>query len=353
MSRILFVEQLHQEDVHEIWPKCTALAQSMSYPSYFCSSEWLSAALENLAPDDKLHFLAVKDQVTVMALLPLVAKSNALGGRDLHILGVDFFPDPLGLICNPINRSACAIAIKNYLHSMSGWDRLVLDYVYEDELVAWELPGKPQSTQFFKRLPDNPDELMGEFNPKKRHNLRTMVRKLMKNGGSFIPSTDKDSQKHFLNNLFSLQQKRTEEKSLACTFEGHRVESLHRFLVDHADHVRFYALNINGQIAAVIYGFEFCNTFFYYRVAHDPAYGHLSPGSVLLFLVIEDCCLRGMKEFNFLQGNESYKLFWAKDSRVLYRAELLNDTFRANTLNALEKGKWLLKKGLTRLASGS
>jgi len=353
MSKNLVVEQLHKENFHNIWPVCTELAQSMSYPSFFCSGEWIMAVVENSAPDDRVHFLAVKDDASVKALLPLVSKSNLLGGRDLHVLGTDFYPDPLGLICNPTDRPACATAIKKYLQTAPGWDRLILDYIYEDELTAWDLPGKQQSTQFYKSLPNNVDELMGEFNPKKRHNLRTMVRKFMRNGGSFITAADKDGQKHILENLFLLQQRRTEEKSLECTFEGSRVESLHRFLVDHSGQVRFYALSINDQIAAVIYGFEFCDTFFYYRVAHDPAYGHLSAGSVLLCLVIEDCCLRGVKEFNFLQGNESYKLFWSKDSRTLYRAELLSGTLRSTTLKSLEKGKGLLKKGLKRLTSGA
>ena len=46
------------------------------------------------------------------------------------------------------------------------------------------------------------------------------------------------------------------------------------------------------------------NRFFYYQIAHDPEFGELSPGKVILHEVIRHYCDLGYKEFNFLQGDE-------------------------------------------------
>jgi CelD/BcsL family acetyltransferase involved in cellulose biosynthesis len=344
MPQYLYVEHVLGENMQEIWDSCTEMAQRMAYPSFFCSGDWLKASAENLCPEDKLLFLSVKLKGHIKALLPLVYKRNVLGGRDLRFLGTDFYPDPVGLISAPIDRSSCAKALKDYLMTVPGWDRFFLDWVLEDELVEWNLPGKPVSVEPFKPLLQNFNDLLEEFKKKKRYNLRAMVRKFLDAGGELVTSTDHSTHKSFLDALFSLHQKRAAERALASTFEGPRVEAFHRCLAQHAERVRFYGLRLNYHLVSVIYGFEFGNRFFYYQIAHDPDYGDLSPGSVLLFLVIEDCCSRGVKEFNFLQGDENYKGVWTKESRLLYRGAFKRGTWRSHLLDLLDQVKGAFKR---------
>jgi len=153
--------------------------------------------------------------------------------------------------------------------------------------------------------------------------------------------------------LFLLHSKRASERVLDSSFDGPRVQALHRRLAVGADSVRFCGLRLNNQLIAVIYGFEFCNRFFYYQVAHDPAYGNLSPGSVLLFFVIENCCERGISEFNFLQGDESYKSIWTKDSRALYRCVLKQNTWRTSVFDALDESRRYCKRAMGLIAHGT
>jgi len=339
MNPYLSVEYVAKEDLQEIWPICSELAQCMAYPSFFCSGDWLKASAENLCPEDRLLILVVKEKFIIKALLPLVSKRNALGGRDLRFLGTDFYPDPIGLICSPTDRASSANAMKEYLLSVPDWDRLILDWVLEDELADWKLPSRRVSIAPFKLLPKKFDDLLDEFKRKKRYNLRAMVRKFIDVGGELVTSTDKDTHYDFFGALFSLHQKRAKERDLESSFEGLRVEALHRQLVKKTESVHLYGLRLNHHLIAVIYGFEFCNRFFYYQVAHDPDYADLSPGSVLLFLVMEDCCSRGITEFNFLQGSESYKKVWTDESRVLYRSVLNRGTWRSRLLSGIEYAK--------------
>ena len=319
MSPNLCVELVGKENLFEVWASCNQIARSMAYPSFFCTGDWLKASAESLCSDDELFILLVRRDGCVRAVLPLVRKRNVLGGRDLCFLGADFHPDPLGLICSQSDRAASAKVLKDYLLKVPGWDRFILNWVLEDETVDWKLPRKPVSTEPFKTLPQSFARLLGEFKRKKRYNLRAMVQKALESGGELLVSNDNSTHSIFLESLFSLHQKRSAERALESSFKGSRVEKLHRQLLEEKDGVRFYGLRLNHRLVAVIYGFEFCKRFFYYQVAHDPDYNDLSPGSVLLFLVIEDCCSRGVTEFNFLQGNEGYKAIWTHESRILYQ----------------------------------
>jgi CelD/BcsL family acetyltransferase involved in cellulose biosynthesis len=337
------VEHFDQGNFDEVWTQCTELAKTMAYPAFFCSGDWLKACAENICPGDELSILLVKSSGCIIGVLPLVRTHNALRGTDFRYLGSDFYPDPLGLISSPANREICAKALQKYLRDTSNWDRLFLDWVLEDELTDWRLTGKVLSEAPFKMLPRDFSELLKQFKKKKRYNLRAMAKKIIDAGGEFVASADTNSNIFHLEKLFLLHAKRAAEKSLDSSFLRPRVQSLHRTLT-FSDRVRFYGLKLNDKIIAVIYGFEFCNRFFYYQVAHDPAFGYLSPGSVLLYFVIESCCSRGVAEFNFLQGNETYKSIWTTDSRILYRCVLNSSTWRSNVLNATEEAKAFIKR---------
>ena len=360
MSQDLSVNRVGKDNLPEVWASCSEIARNMAYPSFFCSGDWLKASAENICSDDELLILLARHGGHVKAVLPLVSRRNALCGRDLHFLGTDFYPDPLGLICMSSERAVYAKALQDYLFQIPGWDRFIFDWVLEDEPADWNLSCVPISVEPFKVLPQSFSALLGEFKQKKRYNLHAMVRKFFDAGGELLISVDSTTHDLFLEELFSLHSKRAFEKvldssfsSFSSTFNGTRVRALHKTLVTESDSVRFYALRLNNQWVAVIYGFEFCNRFFYYQVAHDPAFRYLSPGSVLLYLVIENCCERGITEFNFLQGDESYKSLWTKDSRVLYRCILKRNTWRSRVFDELENTRGFFKRALRLINHGN
>lgn len=352
-NALLTVDRVPENRLEEIWPICTDLALSMSYPSFFCTGDWLKTCAESIEASDALLILTVKQGEILLAVLPLVSKRNKLGGKDLRFLGTDYYPDPIGLICAPSSRVSCATALKEYLLKISGWDRLILDWILEEELIDWGLPGKQISVEPYKLLPRNFNDLLETFKQKKRYNMRSGVRKLLNANAELVISNTSSAHKFFFENLCDLHQKRALERELDSSFIGPKIDKFHSKLINQSENTRFYGLQMNNKLIAVIYGFEFCNRFFYYQVAHDPAFKDAGPGSVLLFLVIEDCCTRGVTEFNFLQGNESYKSVWTDESRLLYRVVFNKGTCRSSLLNSLEQGKSLVKKGLVRMRHGT
>jgi CelD/BcsL family acetyltransferase involved in cellulose biosynthesis len=52
------------------------------------------------------------------------------------------------------------------------------------------------------------------------------------------------------------------------------------------------------------------NNVWSYDCAYDRAWAHSSPGVLLTAAVIEDACRPGMSEYDFMRGDEPYKIWW-------------------------------------------
>ncbi|NLX18335.1 MAG: GNAT family N-acetyltransferase [Desulfobulbus sp.] len=344
MGAELSVEQVGAVRLPDIWPTCTTLAQTMAYPSFFCSGDWLAAVSSGLTSSERPVVLQVKEKDRVIAVLPLVSTANILGGQDLHYLGAAFYPDPLGLICAPDDRDRAVTAIKQYLAADAHWDRLVLDFILEDELEAWGMPKNQVSVQPYISLDTDFEGVFGQLGSKSRSNIRNKYRRIIRGGGEFVAATDPDSRQHLLEALFHLQAKRSDERKIESTFVGSRVEHLHRQLAVHSDNSIFYAIVVQDEPIAIQYGFEFGQRYFAYQIAHDPEFGHWSPGAVLVMHVLETCCKKGLEEFNFLQGGEGYKSTWTTEARPLYQLVIYQRNWRARLLQGGQQAKTMLKK---------
>ena len=352
MTQELSVEQVAGHALPGLWARCTELAHTMSFPSFFCTGAWLEAAANHLNPDEQLFVLMVKEGADTRAVLPLFSKPNSLGGRDLHFLGVDFHPDPLGVLCASEERNRVVRALKNFLRSVPGWDQLVLTCILEDELLAWGIPGTPVAVQPYISLPPTFDAWLSRTDRKMRQNLRRKHRRMVEVGGTFVRVSEGESRQDVLDALFWLHAKRAKEKGITSSIAHARVEQLHRWLVAHTSDAVFFSILLQGKPIAASYGFEFGQRFFSYQSAHDPEFDHLSPGSVSFYHRIETCCARGLTEFNFLQGGEAYKWEWTKESRTLYQGVFRQANWRACLLAGGQQGKVALKKMVGALRRG-
>lgn len=343
------VEVADKSNMPSVWAWCTQTALNMSYASYFCSGDWLEAVEKTQSRSNDLLVIIVKDSEKILGVLPLVKKRSCLFGTDLRVLGADFYPDPLGVIAADTNRDVVIRLIKSYLMSLKNWDRLFLDWILKDEVDSWNLRANIVSEEPYRILEGGFSDLLSEFKKKKRYNLRTTVKKSDDYGIEFISSVDESLHKECLSALMCIHKKRSAQRGIKSSFSGDEVEKLHNYICDNSIFAKFYLLKFEDRVIAVIYGFEYGKRFFYYQVSHDPEFEDFSPGAVLLYKVIEDCCARGVEEFNFLQGGEGYKKVWAKDSRDLYRSILYNTGWRSKIIKAISVFKAAVKIFLKKM----
>ena len=79
--------------------------------------------------------------------------------------------------------------------------------------------------------------------------------------------------------------------------------------------LRLWFLELDEQPVAAWYGWRVGDRYAYYNGGFDPAWSALSPGLVLMSNVIESAFDEGAAQFDFLLGDERYKLRFAERSR--------------------------------------
>ena len=112
-----------------------------------------------------------------------------------------------------------------------------------------------------------------------------------------------------------------------------------------------YVLRLDGNIAAVMYGFMYGGRFYFYQHGFEDQYGSHSVGLVLMALTIQAALDEGASEFDMLWGVEPYKFLWARDARTLQRVDLfpvdLGGTLHRHTAEAQRGAKHLARRLLS------
>lgn len=81
---------------------------------------------------------------------------------------------------------------------------------------------------------------------------------------------------------------------------------------------KLYLLEADQRLISYIIGFSLKNKYYYWNTAFDPEFAGYSPGKLLTRAALENAFRSGYTEFDFMKGEERYKLFWTKKTRNNY-----------------------------------
>lgn len=106
----------------------------------------------------------------------------------------------------------------------------------------------------------------------------------------------------------------------------------------------WFLLYENKPIAYAI-NFRYGGRAFAYNSAFDEAYQELGAGSLLHLLRIRNAFQEGLKEYDFLRGEESYKQQWTSTYRNLYQVAIANrSAWRSRWALVALRFRWFLAK---------
>ncbi len=95
-------------------------------------------------------------------------------------------------------------------------------------------------------------------------------------------------------------------------------------------------LDVNGQHVSGVLGFEYNEKYYYYQTAFDPDFSY-SVGNIHILYILKDLIMRDLKEFDFLRGNEAYKLRWQpslrNNNRIVMMTKSSGSNFKFKMLN--------------------
>jgi CelD/BcsL family acetyltransferase involved in cellulose biosynthesis len=149
-----------------------------------------------------------------------------------------------------------------------------------------------------------------------------------------------------MKNFFRLHDLRFGRQS---SLRGERVRTFHRDFASTAlerGWLRLSFIEVEGLPIAAYYGWRIGDRQAYFNSGFDPAYGHLSPGIVLQAMAIEHAFEEGVREYDFLLGDESYKLRLADRSREVHTVTLTKVGHPAEMLVGTEHGMRRLGRAL-------
>ena len=371
------------DELEAIRPAWERILQSAETLTIFSTLEWLGAWWKVFAKDKELVALVLSNSEDgIVGVVPLYADriETALPFRVRRLRFVgdgSEDSDNLDLIIRADYESACTQAFLSWLGSNPGWDicelnTLPLDSVALPLLVSdlkrrkWTLR-RLESPRTTILLPDTWESYLEQtISKKEKTKISYYTNRLQKRFQvSMTKCDDVTELPASLATLFGLHQKRWELKGGPGAFASAERCELY-FNMAPALMARgwleFWILRLDGKPTAVQYGFRYRNVVYSLQEGFDPAYSSERVGYVLRAHVLKTLIGQGVRQYDFLGGEETSKVRWGAEigsyadihfARPLTRGAIylrtdlatraLKSWFRTNLpvpmLRALRKGK--------------
>ncbi|HUQ10525.1 MAG TPA: GNAT family N-acetyltransferase [Steroidobacteraceae bacterium] len=300
----------------------------MEYATPFATWEWADGWLQGIGRDADVLIAVARRSGRAVGILPLARRGSSTWLPALTMLGVDrLFPDHLAVLAEgEVRDGMLAALLRAALAAAGSRARIDLPMVAADSgmdraCVHTGLPARVRAAGIAPYLPirGSFDEFLKGLSSNERYKIRNRTKKMLALPGVRFGAVAANELPAVLDRLRVLHALRATQKGIESSFDRDDVQQFHARLVAAlpAESVAFRCLWSGDEIFAVFYGFTMQGRLFYFQLGYDPAWSDRSPGIVLLSEVIRDAHERGCTEFNFLQGDESFKWTWTKQSRTL------------------------------------
>jgi CelD/BcsL family acetyltransferase involved in cellulose biosynthesis len=301
------------------------LSERCSGATPFQRPEWLLCWVEAFSPEN-IRAVEVRSGNTLVGFAPLLIYSR---GRE-RVLGFmgGAVSDYLDLLVDPQCEREVVIAILGVLEGLRGWTTLDLtDLSSRSVLLRTALAGIATAHDNCSALylPKAREELLQLLSKRQRANLRAARSRIQRAGGGQVELATAETLPEFLDELFRLHTTRWAVARKPGVLDNAAVKAFHRKSAPGLlarGLLRLYRLQLQQRTIAVVYTLFERETVFCYLQGYDPEFARLSPGTHLMFSVMEDAVQERMRKFDLLRGEESYKRHWRAQAEVTHRIQL-------------------------------
>lgn len=154
-----------------------------------------------------------------------------------------------------------------------------------------------------------------------RHRLQVQLHKVCQRYGARTVDWQEFGVSQLMEGLFSLHAKRWNVRGQEGVLADPRIQAFHHEVaarLAQRGELALYGLVLEGEVAAVFYGFARRNQHTYYLSGFEPRHSRLSPGNLVLSHALSEAQRAGASEFDFLRGAEAYKYRWGAEDRPLF-----------------------------------
>jgi CelD/BcsL family acetyltransferase involved in cellulose biosynthesis len=318
-------------ELEAIRPAWESILQGAEELTIFSTLEWLGAWWKAFAKDKELVAPVFSNsEGEIVGVIPLYADlvetTFPFRVRRLRFVGDGSEDsDNLDLIIRAGYESACTHAFLSWMGSNSDWNicelnTLPLDSAALPLLISdlkrrkWTLR-RLESPRTTILLPDTWESYLGQtISKKEKTKVAYYTSRLQKRFQVSITKCDNVKElPACLATLFGLHQKRWELKGGRGAFSSLERRELYYNMAPTfvgRGWLEFWVLHLDGKPAAVQYGFRYRNDVYSLQEGFDPAYSSDRVGYVLRAHVLKTLIGQGVRQYDFLGGDEQSKVRW-------------------------------------------
>ena len=318
-------------------PEWNELLRASTADCPFLSWEWLHSWWKHLGGASALRVVTVRSGEELIAIAPLRESAAPIAWfSTLEFLGTgEAGSDYLDVIVRSGREAEAIAALAQFAASRN--TTLRFDHLPPTSMAAelaqrlstegWASSDAPDGTCPFIRLTGHTwDSYLATIGSAHRANVRRRLRGLeQKFQTRFEQVTTEPERAEALDALARFHDNRYDSRGGSTAFSSPSLRAFHdevtRRGIDRG-WMRLYVLRLNEAVAAVMYGFSYNRTFYFYQHGFDSQYQQHSVGLAVMALTIQAAIDEGLQEFDFLWGVEGYKSLWSQDSRLLRRVQL-------------------------------
>ncbi|MGH9514132.1 MAG: GNAT family N-acetyltransferase [Terriglobales bacterium] len=292
----------------------------------FQRPEWVISWVETFSPE-RIRVVEVRSGSMLVGLAPFLIYHR--GDERVLAFMAGGISDYLDLLVDPQSECDVIRAIFGAIQELDIWTVLDLtdlpaNSVFHRTGFAKLATAHDQCSSI--QLPQTRHELLQQFSKRQRGNVRQAHSRIQKAGGATVEIATQETLPEFLDDLFRLHALRWLMDRQSGVLTDEKVKAFHHKaapqLVD-AGILRLYRLRMAANTIAIIYTLFDGATVFCYLQGYNPAFAALSPGTYLMFAVMEEAILAGANKFDLLRGEEAYKQHWRARAETTYRMQSL------------------------------
>lgn len=292
----------------------------------FLTWEWLSTWWKHFGAERIFSLITVREHDKIIAAAPLMSSKYKLAG--LKLTKMEFVGTPAAdyqsfLLTD--RRAECARSMLDYAaHNGLPWDCIEFEDVAQDsETYAALKACSTKNLKFQERnlnicpyitLPNTFEDYLQGLGSNWRRNLRRWEKKMKADFKvNFYIHKDTETLDKAMRKFFYLHQIKWQSENNPGAFANPRFREFHlevarRFAEKGWLNLCF--LTLNDIPVSAIYAFKYQNKMFNYLTGFEPKYSDYRVGHLLFMYSIKDSIKNGLREFDFMRGDESYKQQW-------------------------------------------
>ncbi len=301
----------------------------LKWDCFFVLPGWLKVWWQEFGADSSLYLHSVRQGDDLIGIAPLLVNDESA-----FFIGSPDVCDYLDFVVTPGREQDFFDSLLDNL-DQQGITRLDLRTLRPDSTVnnyiedaarnrGCEVSFHPDGVSFELDLPSTWEEYLQILKGKHRHETRRKLRRLHEAADiNYRVFEEVDEVKGIMGTFLELFRESREDKTVFMTT---RMESFFNSLVLAMAEIkvlRLCILELDAQPAATVLCFDYNGTLYLYNSGYDPLFSSLSVGLLCKILNIKDSIQRGIKRYDFLKGEETYKYRLGGQEVPLSRCELL------------------------------